>query len=226
MKNLEKVTRQVEAAVKAAGRPAHSVRILAVSKAFDAARVRDLAQQGMGRFGENYLQEALQKQAALTDLDLEWHFIGPIQSNKTRQIADHFSWVHSIDRLKIAERLSTARQDRPPLQVCVQVNISGEASKSGCAPDEARDLCRQIAALPGLQLRGLMAVPAPDQPSDRTRAAYRELRLLQQSLHSEALPMDTLSAGMSGDFEQAIAEGATIVRIGSALFGSRNRTQT
>ena len=194
-----------------------------MSKTFGPERIRALATQGQRRFGENYLQEALGKQAALSDLDLEWHFIGPLQSNKAASVAAHFDWVHSVDRIKLVRRLSAARQQEVPLQVCVQVNISGEASKSGCVPEDAAALCAEVQALPGLQLRGLMAIPAPPGPNQDPRIAYRQLRVLYDSLLEQGMSLDTLSAGMSADLEAAVAEGATMVRIGSALFGPRQR---
>jgi pyridoxal phosphate enzyme (YggS family) len=184
--------------------------------------VRGLAACGQREFGENYLQEALEKQAELRDLPLEWHFIGPIQSNKTRAIAENFSWVHSVDRLKIAERLSAQRPaGLPPLQVCIEVNVSGEASKGGVAPAELPALAAAVAALPGLRLRGLMAIPAPASDVAAQRAAFRQVRELYDALRARGLALDTLSMGMSGDLGAAILEGATIVRIGTALFGER-----
>ena len=221
---LRAVQAQVARAADEAGRDAASVCLLAVSKTFDAAAVRGLAACGQREFGENYLQEALEKQAALRDLPLEWHFIGPIQSNKTRAIAENFSWVHSVDRLKIAERLSAQRPaGLPPLQVCIEVNVSGEASKGGVAPAELPALAAAVAALPGLQLRGLMAIPAPTSDVAAQRAAFRQVRELYDALRARGLALDTLSMGMSGDLEAAILEGATIVRIGTALFGERTR---
>lgn len=218
--NLGQIQARIKAAVRAAGRPEGCVRLLAISKAFGHEAILAAAAAGQQAFGENYLSEALEKQQALADLALEWHFTGPIQSNKTAAIAQHFAWVHSLDREKIARRLSTQRPgELPPLNVCVQINISGEASKSGVAPAEARALCEVAAAQPRLRLRGLMAIPAASGP-DR-RAPYRQLHELYESLRAAGLPLDSLSAGMSGDFEAAIAEGATIVRIGSALFGTR-----
>jgi len=186
--------------------------------------VRALADVGQREFGENYVQEALEKQAALRDLPLEWHFIGPIQSNKTRAIAENFSWVHSIDRLKIAERLSAQRPPGlPPLQVCVEVNVSGEASKGGVAPAELPALADAVSKLSGLRLRGLMAIPAPAQEVAAQRAAFRQVREALDALVARGHALDTLSMGMSGDLEAAILEGATIVRIGTALFGERTK---
>lgn len=223
MQNLKEsliaVRARIGRACLASGRPTGAVRLLAVSKTFGADSIRPLAQAGQSAFGENYLQEALDKRAALADLALEWHFIGPIQSNKTRDLAAHFDWVHSVDRLKIAQRLSGARPAaRGPLNVCVQVNISAEASKSGCTPADALVLCRQVAALPGLRLRGLMAIPAP---GTEARAAFGALRILYGQIRAQGVALDTLSAGMSDDLEAAIAEGSTLVRVGTALFGAR-----
>ena len=185
--------------------------------------VRTAFQAGQRRFAESYLQEALEKMAALQDLAIEWHFIGPVQSNKTRPIAENFCWVHSVDRLKIAERLSVQRPvNLPPLQCCLQVNISGEVSKSGVSPDEVSQLAHEIARLPNLQLRGLMAVPAPADDPLVQRTDFAMLRALYDQLKNEGLPLDTLSMGMSHDFAAAIAEGATMVRIGSAIFGERD----
>jgi len=215
--------RIARAAAEAARDPA-GVCLLAVSKTFDAAAVRDLAACGQRAFGENYVQEALEKQAALRDLPLEWHFIGPIQSNKTRAIAENFSWVHSVDRLKVAERLSAQRPpDLSPLQVCIEVNVSGEASKGGVAPAELPTLAAAVEALPGLQLRGLMAIPEATSDEAAQRAAFRQVRELFDDLKMRGHALDTLSMGMSGDLEAAILEGATIVRIGTALFGERTR---
>ena len=210
-------------AVAEAGRDVTEVRLLAVSKTFGAAAVRDVAACGQREFGENYLQEALEKQASLRDLPLVWHFIGPIQSNKTRAIAENFSWVHSVDRLKIAERLSAQRPPGlPPLQVCIEVNVSGEASKGGVAPAELPALAEAVAKLPGLQLRGLMAIPAPTPDAAAQRAAFRQVREQFDALRACGHALDTLSMGMSDDLEAAIREGATIVRIGTALFGERS----
>jgi hypothetical protein len=219
---LHAVQARIACAVAEAGRDAAAVRLLAVSKTFGAAAVRDLAACGQRAFGENYLQEALDKQAALGDVPLEWHFIGPIQSNKTRAIAGHFSWVHSIDRLKIAERLSAQRPaGLPPLQACIEVNVSGEASKGGVAPGELPALAEAISKLPGMQLRGLMAIPAPTPDVLKQRAAFRQVREQFDALRARGYVLDTLSMGMSGDLEAAILEGATIVRVGTALFGER-----
>ena len=207
------------------GRSPAEIRLLAVSKTCPADTVREAAACGHRAFGENYAQEGIEKTTALADLDLEWHFIGPLQSNKTRQVAENFAWVHSLDRLKIAERLSSQRPPTlPPLQVCLQINVSGEASKSGADPAEAAVLARRIAVLPRLNLRGLMSIPEPTDDFVRQCAAFRQLRQLFERLKEEGLPLDTLSMGMSHDLEAAIAEGATLVRIGTAIFGERNKT--
>ena len=225
--NLQAVGDRIATAAKAAGRAPEQVRLLAVSKTFGADAVVEAADAGQRAFGENYLQEALDKMTAVSalrpDLLLEWHFIGPIQSNKTRPIAEHFDWVHSVDRLKIAQRLSEQRPDSmPPLNICLQVNISGEESKSGVAPDQVLDLARQVAALPRLRLRGLMAIPEPAESEDAQRRPLRAMFELMQRLREQGLDLDTLSMGMSADLEAAIAEGATIVRIGTAIFGKRH----
>lgn len=206
----------------AAGRGPESVGLIAVSKTRSVDEIRILAQAGQRHFGENYVQEALPKMDTLRDLGLTWHFIGPLQSNKTAEVAASFDWVHSIDRLKVAERLSAQRPaTHAPLEVCVQVNLSGESSKSGCTPAALPELCAAVAHLPGLRLRGLMTLPAPLQSGDDARAPFARLRQLLQSLQADGLPLDTLSAGMSDDYPAAIAEGATWVRIGTALFGPR-----
>ena len=215
---------RIARAATEAGRDPATVALLAVSKTFGAAAVRDLAACGQRAFGENYLQEALEKQAALRDLPLVWHFIGPIQSNKTRAIAEAFSWVHSVDRLKIAERLSVQRPaGLPPLQVCIEVNVSGEASKGGVNIQELPALADSVAALPNLQLRGLMAIPAPAAEVAMQRAAFRQVREAFDALIARGHRLDTLSMGMSADLEAAIPEGATIVRVGTALFGERTK---
>lgn len=217
--NIAKVRERIREAAQASQRDSQSVGLLAVSKTKPAAAVREAYAAGQRDFGENYLQEALAKQAELSDLDLVWHFIGPIQSNKTKLIAEHFHWVHSVDRLKIAQRLSEQRPAHlPPLNICLQVNVSGEASKSGCAPEALPALAAAVAALPSLRLRGLMAIPEPTSDPSAQRAAFARLRELQEGLPQS---LDTLSMGMSDDLEAAIAEGATWVRIGSALFGAR-----
>ena len=220
---LQIVRARIAAAAQACGRDPASVRLLAVSKSFPAADLRAAQAVGQDCFGESYLNEALPKIAALTDPAPEWHFIGPLQSNKTRAIAEHFAWVHGVDRLKIAERLDAHRPARlPPLNLCIQVNISGEASKSGVRLEELGALARSITPLPRLRLRGLMAIPAPSDAVSEQRAAFRQLRLAFDELIAQGLPLDTLSMGMSDDLEAAIAEGATIVRIGSAIFGARD----
>ena len=218
------VQARIACAAAEAGRAPETVVLLAVSKTFDAAAVRALAACGQREFGENYLQEALEKQLALRDLPLLWHFIGPIQSNKTRAIAEAFSWVHSVDRLKIAERLSSQRPSGlPRLQVCIEVNVSGEASKGGVTDAELPVLADAVAALPGLQLRGLMAIPAPAADLVTQRLAFRQVREAFDELIARGHTLDTLSMGMSADLEAAILEGATIVRVGTALFGERKK---
>jgi pyridoxal phosphate enzyme (YggS family) len=221
--NLQAVRARIAAAALGAGRRPEEIRLLAASKTWPASCVVAAHQAGQSAFGENYVQEAVDKAQATAGLGLEWHFIGPLQSNKTRPVAEHFAWVHSVDRLKVAERLSAQRPpDRPPLQVCIQVNVSGEASKSGCAPEAALALCRAVSALPGLRLRGLMAIPEAADDCEAQRAPFRRLRELLTTLQAAGLALDTLSMGMSHDLEAAIAEGATIVRIGTAIFGERN----
>lgn len=220
--SLAAVQRRIAAACAAAGRDSADVRLLAVTKGVDVARIRAALVAGQRELGESYLKEALDKIPQFAGEPVTWHFIGPIQSNKTRPIAEHFQWVHGVDRLKIAQRLSEQRPPQlPPLAVCVQVNISREASKAGCAPGEALDLCRAVSVLPRLALRGLMAIPAPSRLAE-PRRAYHELHELFEAL-DRALPgIDTLSAGMSDDLEAAIAEGATLVRVGTAIFGPRS----
>lgn len=221
--NIGQVSQRIRAAADAVQRDANSIHLLAVSKTKPAQAVREAYAAGVRDFGENYLQEALGKQAELTDLPLSWHFIGPIQSNKTRAIAENFAWVHSVDRLKIAQRLSEQRPaELPPLNICIQVNVSGEASKSGCTPADLPALANAISALPRLKLRGLMAIPEPTDDRAEQDAAFASVRDLQNSLN---LPLDTLSMGMSHDLESAIAQGATWVRIGTALFGARDYGQ-
>jgi pyridoxal phosphate enzyme (YggS family) len=206
----------------AAGRPEGAVRLLAVSKTFPAAAVREAAAAGQTAFGENYVQEGMEKIVALADLALEWHFIGPLQSNKTRAVTENFAWVHTVDRLKTAERLSAQRPAAlPDLNLCIQVNISGEASKAGVAPAAALDLARAMVALPRVRLRGLMAIPEPAPDFEAQRLPFRRLRQLLDALNDAGLACDTLSIGMSADLEAAIAEGATIVRVGTAIFGKR-----
>jgi pyridoxal phosphate enzyme (YggS family) len=220
--NMQAVRTAIARSAHAAQRREQDIALLAVSKTFTAEAIREAHAAGQAAFGESYVQEALDKIAALRELPLEWHFIGPIQSNKTRAIAENFAWVHSIERLKIAERLSAQRpQDLPPHNVCLQVNVSGESSKSGAAPAEVSELARAVAALPNLKLRGLMAIPAPASTFEAQRKPFAELRWLLAQLNAEGLALDTLSMGMSQDMAAAIAEGATIVRVGSAIFGSR-----
>jgi len=209
-------------ACAAADRDPATVGLLAVTKTWPATALREVYAAGQRAIGESYVQEALPKLDALADLDLEWHFIGPLQSNKTRLVAENFAWVHSVERLKIAERLAAQRPATlPPLNVCVEVNVSGETSKSGCTPDEAKVLCRAVDALPNLRLRGLMAIPEPTEESALARRRFAQVRELKETLVSEGLILDTLSMGMSHDMEAAIMEGATIVRVGTAIFGER-----
>ncbi|MDO8812624.1 MAG: YggS family pyridoxal phosphate-dependent enzyme [Gallionella sp.] len=221
--NLQAVRNAMAKAAAVAGRVPDNIVLLAVSKTFPPAAMREAYHAGQTCFAESYLQEAVEKIAALHDLPIEWHFIGPIQSNKTRAIAENFAWVHSVDRLKIAERLSAQRpQNLPPLNVCLQVNISDEDSKSGVAPGEAAGLAQAVACLPQLRLRGLMAIPAPSDDVSAQRLSFAQLRELRGQLNRQGLALDTLSMGMSHDFAAAIAEGATMVRVGSAIFGLRD----
>jgi len=221
--NLQAVRARIAAAAELAGRAVGEVLLLAASKTFPAERIREAVAAGQRAFGENYVQEGLAKIGALDDLTLEWHFIGPLQSNKTRPVAEHFDWVHGIERLKIAERLSAARgAGRPPLQVCIQVNVSGEASKSGVSPADTATLAHAVAGLPNLRLRGLMAIPEPTDDLALARRRFAMLRELRDGLNRGGLSLDTLSMGMSDDLEAAILEGATIVRIGTAIFGERH----
>lgn len=220
--NLASVRARIAAACAAAGRDPATVELLAVSKTVPVEGLREALRAGQRAFGENYLQEALGKIAALAGEPVQWHHIGAIQSNKTADIAAHFDWVHGVERLKIAQRLSEQRPPaRPPLNLCVQVNVSGEASKAGCQPDQVLTLCRAIAGLPGLRLRGLMTLPAPLAQASDPRAPFRQLRQLLEQARTEGLALDTLSMGMSDDLEPAIAEGANLLRIGTALFGHR-----
>lgn len=219
--SLQVTKTRINAACVAAGRPPEAVRLLVVSKTFPAAAVREAFDAGARAFGENYVQEGLAKVEALAELraQLEWHLIGPLQSNKTKPVAEAFDWVHSVDRLKIAQRLSEQRPPGlPPLNVCLQVNISAEASKSGLLPAEVAALAHQIAALPRLRLRGLMAVP---EPGPGALAQHQAMAALFEALKAEGLPLDTLSLGMSADLEDAIQAGSTMVRVGSAIFGQR-----
>ena len=220
--NMQAVRQRVADAARACGRDPAAVGLIAVSKTFGADAVAAAHACGQRVFGENYVQEAVDKIVALASLGLEWHFIGPIQSNKTRQIAENFAWVHSVDRAKIAERLAAARPAAlAPLQVCIQINIGDENTKSGVAPADALALARAIAALPRLKLRGLMTIPpASDEPAQQRRY-FAELRKLKEQLVTAGVALDTLSMGMSADLEAAIAEGATLVRVGTAIFGQR-----
>lgn len=220
---LEAVRTRVSLAAKQYGRASKSVTLLAVSKTKPVSAIREAAAAGQTHFGENYLQEALDKISALSDLDLVWHFIGPIQSNKTHDIAASFDWVHSVDRMKIARRLSDQRPDTlPRLNICLQINIDNEPSKSGITPAQLPQLAAEVARLPRLQLRGLMVIPAPVSNVEQQRKAFHQLSALLQALNKSGFDLDTLSMGMSSDMEAAIAEGATIVRIGTDIFGTRN----
>jgi pyridoxal phosphate enzyme (YggS family) len=220
--NLHTVRERMAAACAAAQRPVEEVTLLAVSKTFGPEAVRQAHQAGQRAFGENYIQEAVEKMALLSDLPIEWHCIGPIQSNKTRLVAQHFDWAHTVDRLKIAQRLSEQRPEgRAPLSVCIQVNIDGGASKSGVAPDEAGDLAREVTRLPGLRLRGLMTIPEPAESFEEQKAVHERAADLFRALRHAGLELDTLSMGMSADLEAAIAAGSTMVRVGTAIFGGR-----
>jgi len=222
--NLQAVKARIRAAAQAAGRDAGTARLLAVSKGWPAESVRSAFAAGQRAFGENYVQEGVAKIMALDDLNLEWHFIGPLQSNKTREVAENFDWVHSIERIKIAQRLSAQRPpNAPPQQVCIQVNVSGENSKSGMAPADVAVLAHAIKRLPGIRLRGLMAIPEASEDTELLHRRFALLRNLLEGLNAAGLQLDTLSMGMSDDFEIAIAEGATILRIGTAIFGQRIR---
>ena len=219
---LQAITARISAAAAAAGRALEDIQLVAVSKTFPPECIRAAFACGQRAFGESYVQEALEKINDLNDLPLEWHFIGPIQSNKTRAIAETFQWVHSVDRLRVAQRLSDARPALlPPLQVCLQVNISGEASKSGVAAAEVALLAEQVSHLSNVRLRGLMTVPRPTDDQEAQRAAFRSMRELLDSLRARGIALDTLSMGMSDDLEAAIQEGATIIRVGRAIFGER-----
>jgi pyridoxal phosphate enzyme (YggS family) len=225
--NLQAVQERIGAAARTVSRNAQHISLLAVSKTFGPEAVIEAAQAGQRAFGENYLQEALDKMAAVRTLQpgltLEWHFIGPIQSNKTRPIAENFDWVHSVEREKIAQRLSEQRPAHlPPLNVCLQVNISGEASKSGATAEQAEELAHRVAGMPRLKLRGLMAIPEPEGDFEQQRLPFRQLRELYDRLCAQGLALDTLSMGMSADMAAAIAEGSTMVRIGTAIFGQRH----
>jgi pyridoxal phosphate enzyme (YggS family) len=221
------VLRRIAAAAAASGRAPDSVQMLAVSKTFPAEAIRAVYEAGQRAFGENYVQEAAAKRAALADLtDVSWHMIGPLQSNKTAQAAA-FDWVETVDRLKIAQRLSAQRPaGLPPLSVCIEVNVSGEASKSGVAPGEAVALARAVAALPNVRVRGIMGIPAPTSEIEAARAQFRALAQCFHACRDAGLAVDTLSMGMSADLELAIAEGATQVRVGTAIFGARKSGQS
>lgn len=220
--NLAQVRKRIELACLATGRPLDAVKLLAVSKTMPAQAIRDAHAAGQLAFGENYIQEGVDKIASLADLPLEWHCIGPIQSNKTKLVAENFAWVHSIDRLKTAERLSAQRPaELPPLQVCLQVNVDGGSNKSGVAPSELMALAQAVAQLPHLQLRGIMTIPEPTDNEAAARAVHRQAKDLFDSLKASGLGVDTLSMGMTGDLEAAIAEGSTCVRVGTAIFGHR-----
>jgi pyridoxal phosphate enzyme (YggS family) len=220
--NITRIRVQIQAACQAAGRAPDSVQLLAVSKTWGTDAVRQAHAAGQTAFGENYIQEAVDKINALRDLPLQWHCIGPIQSNKTRLVAEHFDWVHSIDRLKIAQRLSEQRPpELPPLQVCIQVNVDGGQTKSGVSPQELPALAQAVAALPRLQLRGLMTIPEPAPSQAQMRSVHAQAQALFEALRQQGLPLDTLSMGMSADMASAIAEGSTMVRVGTAIFGQR-----
>jgi pyridoxal phosphate enzyme (YggS family) len=221
--NLQKVRKRIELAYAAAGRASDAVKLLAVSKTMPAQAVRDAHAAGQLAFGENYIQEGVDKIASLADLPLEWHCIGPIQSNKSKWVAENFAWAHSIDRLKIAERLSAQRPAHlPPLQVCLQVNVDGGNNKSGVAPAELLALAQAVAKLPHLQLRGIMTIPEPSENKAQIQAVHRRARELFDSLNEAGLKLDTLSMGMTADLEIAITEGSTCLRVGTAIFGARS----
>jgi pyridoxal phosphate enzyme (YggS family) len=222
--NIQTIGERIRAAEQRFGRKPGSVQLLAVSKKHPSASIREAIDAGQTCFGENYVQEMVEKAAELANdnTNLEWHFIGPIQSNKTRLIASTARWVHSVDSLKIAQRLSEQKPaDVPEINICLQVNISNEISKSGVQPAELAALASQIAVLPGIRLRGLMAIPAPEHDFAQQRAVFAQVRTLQEGLVAQGFALDTLSMGMTDDMEAAIAEGATIVRIGTAIFGAR-----
>ena len=222
--NLQAVRERIGRAAQAAGRPAAGITLIAVSKTFPAEKIAEAYAAGQRVFGESYLQEAVEKVTRLSHLQIQWHFIGPVQSNKTRPIAEHFQWVHSVEREKIAVRLNEARPAHlPPLDVCIQVNVSGEGSKSGIAPGTELALARAVIALPRLRLRGLMAIPEPTPDIQLRRRRFALLREIRDKLAAAGIALDTLSMGMSDDFEAAIAEGATMVRVGTAIFGQRQK---
>ena len=221
-KNLQTVRERIAAACIVAGRKPGAVHLLAVSKTFDAQAVAQAFAAGQTAFGENYIQEAVQKIVELRTLALQWHCIGPIQSNKTKLVAEHFDWVHTVDRLKIAQRLSEQRPAHlAPLQVCIQVNVDGGASKSGVLPEEALALAQQVAALPHLRLRGVMSIPEPAPDFEAACAVFAKVKAVFDNLNAAGLALDTLSMGMSADLEAAIASGSTLVRVGTAIFGGR-----
>lgn len=224
-KNITSVKQRIDQAVTQAGRDPKSLKLLAVSKTRPASDIEEAFIKGLSAFGENYLQEAIEKINSLATLGAEWHFIGPLQSNKTRQVAEHFDWVHSVDRIKIAKRLSEQRPDHlPPINICLQVNIDAEPSKSGVLPEDAIDLALIISDLPNIHLRGLMAIPKASSTSDAQRQPFRALRLLKEQVNQQldnSQKLDTLSMGMSGDIEAAILEGSTILRVGTDIFGPR-----
>ena len=224
--NTISVQRRLQQAARDAGRNPEDILLLAVSKTRTSAQVRLAVDSGLSSFGENYLQEAVEKIDQLTDLSISWHFIGPLQSNKTRQVAEHFDWIHTVDRLKIAQRLSNQRPaDRAPLNICLQINIDNEPSKSGLTPEQAIEVASSIAALPNIRLRGLMAIPKPSNEPAEQRQPFARLRALREEINGmldNSQKLDTLSMGMSGDLEPAIHEGATIVRVGTDIFGPRS----
>jgi pyridoxal phosphate enzyme (YggS family) len=219
---LDTVRGRIHAACQSAGRLDNAVKLLAVSKTFGSDAVRSAFEAGQTAFGENYVQEAVEKITQLRQLPIEWHCIGPIQSNKTRLVAEHFDWVHTVDRLKIAQRLSEQRPPGlPPLQVCLQVNVDGGVNKSGVLPKEVLVLAQSVAALPKLRLRGLMSIPEPTPDFVAACALFKSVKAIFDEINSQGLGLDTLSMGMSADLEAAIASGSTMVRVGSAIFGAR-----
>lgn len=222
--NLANISQRVEAAAHAVGRDPHDIAILAVSKTHSAAKIREAYAAGLTRFGESYVQEAIPKIQALSELPLEWHYIGPIQSNKTRDIAEHFAWVHSVDRLKIASRLNEQRpKELKPLNICVQINISLETSKSGIVQQALHEFVAQLRSLRRLKLRGLMAIPQKTADQRQQRALFADLRRMFDDLNQEGYQLDTLSMGMTDDLEAAVMEGSTLLRIGTGLFGARSK---
>ncbi|TDR72468.1 YggS family pyridoxal phosphate-dependent enzyme [Paludibacterium purpuratum] len=223
---LDQVRQWIHDAEAQANRPAGAVQLIAVSKTFPGDAIREAYAAGQRAFGENYVQEFASKVAELSDLDIEWHFIGPIQSNKTRIVAEYAHWVHSVDRHKIAERLSTQRPSAmPALNLCIQVNVSGEQSKSGCAPEAVGDLVRQIGLLPNVRVRGLMCIPEPTADQVLLAKRFALLCQLRDTLRTEGFELDTLSMGMSADLALAVGQGATMVRVGTAIFGARDYSQ-